>query len=183
MINIIVAMSQNWVIGKNNQLPWKIKEDLIRFKQLTTGNVVVMGRKTYESIGKTLPNRINIVLSRDETFNPKDVIVFNDTEKCITFCKNLKGIDTFIIGGQQIYEQTLKHAQRLYITQIKEKIDGDARFPDFVNSTKDINIFLDWIFTGKAHKCSKSGLEYEFFVGEQIKTPFGQRDYSHLHGN
>ncbi len=183
MINVIVAMSQNRVIGRDNQLPWKIKEDMARFKQLTTGNVVVMGRKTYESIGKALPNRINIVLSKDENFNPKDAIIFNDTEKCIEFCKKLKGIDVFIIGGQQIYEQTLKYAQRLYITQIKEEIEGDAYFPDFLNSNKDIDIFLDWIFTGKKHKCNESGLEYEFLVGELHKTPIEKRDYTHLHGN
>ena len=128
-ITIIAAMTKSRVIGKNNQLPWHIAEDLQNFKKLTAGNTVIMGRKTYESIGRPLPNRNNIVIS---TMMPaRDGVTICKTvpeaiEKAKTFQK-----DIFIVGGATIYEQTLPFADRLVISYIKKDYEGDTYFPNF----------------------------------------------------
>ena len=105
MIKLIVAMDPNQLIGKNNQLPWNIKEDLAHFKQTTIGHAVVMGRKTYESIGKALPNRVNYVLTRDPDFKAKEssVIIVKDYLELIKKYKNSQDI-LFVIGGEQVYQ-------------------------------------------------------------------------------
>ncbi len=129
MINIIVAMAPNRVIGKNNKLPWHIPDDLKNFKRLTTGNTVIMGRKTYESIGRPLPNRKNIVIS---TSMP--------TTDVVTVCKSLQegimeaklfGKDVFIIGGASLYEQIIPLADKMFISYVKRDYDGDVYFPEF----------------------------------------------------
>jgi len=130
MINIIVATSENNVIGKGNDIPWYIPEDLEHFKKLTTGNTVIMGRKTYESLPKEyrpLPNRINIVITRDKTYQAKGCLVVNSLEDAITKADNDREI--FIIGGGQIYREGLKFADRIYLTKIHKNISGDTYFP------------------------------------------------------
>lgn len=136
MINIIVAVSKNGVIGKENQLPWYLPEDLKHFKQLTTGNVVVMGRKTHESIGKSLPNRLNVILSRDSRWsNPlgDNCVVCYSVEEVL---ERFKYRDLFIIGGSEIYKQFLPHANKIFLTSIEKDFDGDAYFP---------NLQEDWV--------------------------------------
>jgi len=123
-LKIIVAMAQNRVIGKDNKMPWHIPEDLAHFKRITTGHTVIMGRKTYLSIGKALPKRKNIVLSRDASFQVKDATVYHSLAEAIA-----DEPDAFIIGGAAIYEQALPLANELYITHIEAEIDGDSRFP------------------------------------------------------
>ena len=130
MINIIVATSENNVIGKGNDIPWYIPKDLEHFKKLTTGNTVIMGRKTYESLPKEyrpLPNRINIVITRDKSYQAKGYLVVNSLEDALRKADNDREI--FIIGGGQIYREGLKFAERIYLTKIHKNISGDTYFP------------------------------------------------------
>jgi len=125
MISIIVAYDKNKAIGKDNKLCWKQSADLKRFKELTTSKTVVMGRKTFESIGRPLPNRRNIVLTRQD-INIDGVEVINSIEDI----KNIEG-DIFIIGGGEIYKSCLILADRIFATEIDCEIEADTWFPDF----------------------------------------------------
>lgn len=125
---VIAAMSKNRVIGKDNKLPWDLPEDLKRFKELTLNKTVIMGRKTFDSIGKPLPNRDNIVLSRSN-INIDGVQVAASIEKALEFANPDK--DVFIIGGQNIYEQTMELVDYIYLTVVNSTIEGDAYFPEF----------------------------------------------------
>ena len=128
MVNIIAAISNNGVIGKDNKLPWHLPADLKHFKELTTGHTVVMGRKTFESIGKPLPSRTNVVLTRDRSFKHDGVLVTHD----FSAIHKIKG-EVFIIGGSAIYELFINEADRLYITRIHATIHGDTHFPYIPN--------------------------------------------------
>ncbi|EPJ47092.1 MAG: dihydrofolate reductase [Osedax symbiont Rs1] len=131
---IIVAQSTNRVIGINNTLPWKLPKDLQYFKQVTTGKPIIMGRKTYQSIGRPLPNRSNIVITRDASYSPAGVQVVNSLDAAIEFAKAVcdkdGGSEVMVIGGAQIYQQALPMADTLYITEVNAVIEGDAFFPD-----------------------------------------------------
>lgn len=134
MISLIVAMAQNRVIGVNNDLPWHIPADLKRFKTLTVGKPVIMGRKTFESIsarlGKPLPDRPNIVISRSG-FHKDDVESYDDLNTAIEETEQkYPDQEIMIIGGAQIFEQSLPAADRLYLTVIEKNYDGDAWFPE-----------------------------------------------------
>jgi len=125
---IIAAVSENHVIGFNNKLPWNIPEDLARFKELTSGHTVIMGRKTYESMGKPLPDRHNIVLSNSLKSN--EVKVASDMEAA--FWGVPKGEEeVFIIGGQRVYEEAIKFADSMYLTIVAGEYVGDTYFPNF----------------------------------------------------
>jgi dihydrofolate reductase len=126
MINIIVATSKNRVIGNNNSLIWKLPADLKRFKQITTGSTVVMGRKTYESIGKPLPNRRNIIITRDTNYLVDNCEIVNSLEEALMLCNN----DCFIIGGGEIYKQSIDIADKIYLTLVQEDFEGDTYFPE-----------------------------------------------------
>lgn len=130
-LNLIVAFDPNKVIGNGNSLPWKIKEDLKLFKELTENNVVIMGRNTFESIGKPLPNRINIVITSK---NISGVYNFTKIEDAINYCDKIN-LDKkiFIIGGKKIYEYCLTNSliDNMYVSKIKKQYDGDVKFPDF----------------------------------------------------
>lgn len=126
MIKIIAAISKNRVLGDDNKLIWSLPNDLKRFKKLTTNNTVVMGRKTYESIGRPLPNRRNIVITRDENYHDDNIEVVNSIEEALLLCNN----DCFIIGGGQIYQQTLDLADKIYLTVVDEEFEGDTFFPE-----------------------------------------------------
>ena len=126
MIKIIAAMSKNRVIGNSNSLIWSLPTDLKRFKQLTTGHTVIMGRKTYESIGKPLPNRRNIIITRDENYQVSGCEIANSLEEALLLCRE----DAFIIGGGEIYKQSLPIADKIYLTLIHEDFQGDTSFPE-----------------------------------------------------
>jgi len=126
MIRIIAAMSKNRVIGDSNALIWHLPEDLKRFRQLTTGNVIVMGRKTYESIGKPLPNRRNIIITRDLDYSAEGCEVVSSLEEALL----LSNSDCFIIGGGEIYRQAIDIADRIYLTLIDKEFEGDTSFPE-----------------------------------------------------
>ena len=126
----IAAMSLNRVIGTGNKIPWHLPEDFKWFKKMTTGQVIVMGRKTYESIGKPLPNRTTIVLSRSP-LSISGVKVIADLKQLNSLEPELTNREIFICGGAQLYEQALPLCSDLYLTLVKRTIDGDTFFPPF----------------------------------------------------
>lgn len=129
MLSIIVAKSKNNAIGKDNKLPWKITDDLKRFKMLTTGHTIIMGRKTFESLGIILPNRFHVVLTRDENYKieNENVKVINDISEIDVYTRDNN--ESFVIGGAQIYATLISKCQKLYITQIDKDFLGDSYFP------------------------------------------------------
>ena len=119
-------MSKNRVIGNNNELIWKLSSDLKRFKELTTGYAVVMGRKTYESIGKPLPNRRNIIITRNLEYEVNGCEIVSSLEEALLLTNN----DCFIIGGGEIYKQSLEIADKIYLTLVHKDFEGDTTFPE-----------------------------------------------------
>jgi len=128
-LSIIVAMAKNRTIGVDNTLPWRCPEDLKHFKALTMGHHMIMGRKTYDSIGKPLPGRTTVVVTRDRSLKIEGCIVAHSLQDAITACAN--DAETFIVGGAEIYSQSLELADTLYITEIQQDVEGDAHFPAF----------------------------------------------------
>lgn len=145
LLSIIAAYAKDKtgarVIGLNNELPWHFPHDLERFKECTLENAIIMGRKTFESIGRVLPRRDNIILTRQEGYKVPGATVFTDLEEALQFAST-RNSEAFIIGGQGLYEQTLDRADRLYLTSFKiEDIQGDAFFPPFqLNKYKMIHM-------------------------------------------
>ncbi len=135
ILSIIAAYAKNKdgarVIGKDNSMPWHFPHDLERFKEYTQGNGIIMGRKTHESIGSVLPGRDNIIITRQSDYTVPGAVVYTDLDEAIQFA-SLKHNEAFIIGGQQLYEQTLDRADRLYLTSFEiNNIEGDAYFPSY----------------------------------------------------
>ncbi len=159
-ISIIVAVAKNNVIGYKNRLPWHIPEDLERFKKITTGHCILMGQKTYESIGRPLPNRKNIVLSDNMQFNPKGCITANSIDDAIKIAHNSKEKELMVIGGASVYLQLLPLTNRIYLTRIDKKIKGDTYFPVISNKK--------WQVIKRRHqKDNKSKYIYEFQILER----------------
>ena len=135
MIGLIVARSQNNVIGKNGRIPWKIEGEQKQFKELTTGNVVVMGRKSYEEIGRPLPNRKTIVVSKSKKFEGENLWTAGSVKEAIELAaieKGLAGKSIFIAGGYGIYKEALPYVDVMYITEVQTVVsDGDTFFPEF----------------------------------------------------
>ena len=130
-IILIVAKAKNNVIGKDNQLIWKLSSDLKRFKNLTSGHYILMGRKTYESLGKPLPNRTHIVITRNSDFEvPKGHYTFASVEGAFINCNKMGVDELYIIGGGQIYAETINLADRLEITEVDALLEGDTFFPE-----------------------------------------------------
>ena len=127
IISLIVAKSKNNVIGKNNQLPWHLPADLKHFKDVTMGKPIIMGRKTFESIGKPLPGRRNIIITHNKNYTAEGCDVFHSIGDAFNAVKN--ETEVMIIGGANLYAQTIECASRLYLTEVDVEIDGDAFFP------------------------------------------------------
>jgi len=130
-ISIIAALGENRVIGKDGKIPWHIREDFKRFKRITTGHVVVVGQRTFESIGKPLPERTSIVVSNDQNFIAPGCVVCHSFEEAIRKAKELEPKEVFIIGGGQIYKQAINLADKLYLTLVEGDFAGDTFFPDY----------------------------------------------------
>lgn len=145
-------MSSNRVIGVNNTLPWHLSEDLKHFKSLTTGHTIIMGRKTYESIGRPLPNRRNIVISRNMEASYEGAEVVHSIENAFSISRNDN--EVFVIGGSNIYQQALSLVDHLYITEIKKSFSGDAYFPEI---NKQI-----WVESSREDHITNDGLEFSF---------------------
>ncbi|PLS03515.1 dihydrofolate reductase [Neobacillus cucumis] len=157
MISFIVAMDQNGAIGKDNQLPWHLPEDLKFFKRVTMGHPIAMGRKTHESIGRVLPGRENIVITRQAGYQCEECTIFYSIDEFVTNSQN-KNDEIFVIGGAEIFQETFPFADRLYITYIEETFDGDTFFPHFNQD--------DWVLTSieKGIKDEKNPYDYEFRI-------------------
>lgn len=130
LISIIAAVAENNVIGKKNALPWYLPADLKHFKDTTMGHCIIMGQTTHESIGKALPGRTNIVLTFDENYKSEGCIVVTSIEEALRVASAKGEGEAFIIGGASIYKQFMTLANKLYITSVHEKIDGDVVFPE-----------------------------------------------------
>jgi dihydrofolate reductase len=127
-ISLIVAMATNRIIGINKQMPWHLSADLKKFKKTTIGSPILMGRKTHESIGKALPGRKNLVISRNSSYQAEGCYVFNDIQQAIRHCKNTQ--ELFVIGGASFYKSMLPHADFIYLTEIHQAFTGDTSFPE-----------------------------------------------------
>lgn len=133
-IALIAAMARNRVIGHHNALPWRLPADMRRFRELTTGHPLLMGRRTFESLGRPLPQRTNIVMTSDRTYAPAGCLVAHSLEQAVAMAAVHAAphkSEIFIIGGENLYAQTLLSADRLYLTQVDALIEGDAWFPEF----------------------------------------------------
>lgn len=124
--SIYVAISQNGVIGKEGDLPWRLPSDLARFKRVTMGHPIIMGRKTHESIGWPLPGRMNIVITRNKKYKAEGCVIVNSLEEALE--KTGTNDEIFIIGGSTIYQQALALADKIYLTRVKANVDGDTFF-------------------------------------------------------
>ncbi|MDG4656347.1 dihydrofolate reductase [Ectobacillus antri] len=128
MISLIAAMDRNRLIGTNNELPWRLPADLAYFKRVTMGHPVIMGRKTYESIGRPLPGRENIIVTRNPAYKAEGCVVVHSLDELLTrFASSDK--EAFVIGGAELYKEALSVGNRLYITHIEDEFSGDAWFP------------------------------------------------------
>lgn len=139
-INIIASVSKNGIIGKDNDMPWKQSDDLKRFKDLTIGHIVIMGKRTFQSIGSPLVGRVNIILTNDKKFNVFGCYVSSSIENALELAYEIidEGLynvkdDIFVIGGGQIYKQLINISNKLYITRIDCEIEGDTYFPEIKN--------------------------------------------------
>lgn len=129
VLSMIVAHAHNRVIGKDNDMPWHLPADLAYFKKTTLGKPIIMGRKTFESIGRALPGRKNIVISRDHTYQAEGVEIVHSVEQALALVEDVE--EVMVIGGGAIYQHCLPAAQRLYITHIDADIAGDTKFPAY----------------------------------------------------
>ena len=131
VISIIAAIAKNRVIGKDNKLPWNLPADLQHFKELTLGKPIIMGQKTFESIGRALPGRTNIVLTRDKNFKPDGCIAVYSIDESLKAAGECDCQEVMVIGGAIVFEQFLSLTNRMYLTLIDEDFEGDAFFPEF----------------------------------------------------
>lgn len=162
MISLIVAVARNRVIGDGNRLIWHISEDLKHFKTITSGHPVIMGRKTYESLGRPLPNRTNVVISRQKNYQAEGCIVVHSLIEALLLFPAAE--EVFILGGAQIYAQALPLADRFYLTEVDADYSGDTYFPEWDRS--------EWRLT-----------EHESFPhGEKFPHPFTFLRYDRIRG-
>jgi dihydrofolate reductase len=162
-LSLIVAMSKNRVIGRGGQLPWHLAADLRRFKQLTMGHHLIMGRKTWESIGRPLPGRTSVVISRQSTYQAPGARVVPDLPSA---CQAAAGDDqAFIIGGGLLYQEALAIVDRIYLTRVHARVDGDTYFPEWREE--------DWRLVEQSPRQpadQKNDHDYSFLVYERMKA-------------
>lgn len=161
MISLIVAMDQHRLIGKDNQLPWHIPQDLAYFKKVTMNHKIIMGRKTFESIGRPLPGRENIILTRDKTYTQEGCTILHSIDEIIGMSTH-SDEELFVIGGAEIFKEILPVSDRLYITKIDHVFEGDTYFPN-INETEWKKVSVE-----KGIKDEKNPYDYQFVVYEKI---------------
>jgi len=165
---IIVAAAENGVIGRNNGLPWHLPQDLRYFKQVTMGKPIVMGRKTFESIGRPLPGRSNIVISRNITFSAAGVRIVATLDEAISLADDIAQTDgaaeVVVIGGAEIYRLAMPRAQRLYLTEVHAIVEGDAMLPPIH--------WPDWREVSRERHAASAGnpFDYSFVVYERVSA-------------
>lgn len=158
-ISMIAAIaSGNRALGKNNELIYKISEDLQRFKKITSGHIVIMGRKTFESIGKALPNRINIVITHDPNFSTENIVVAHSLDEALRLAELKEEKEVFIIGGGIVYKEAIGKADKLYLTIVEGSPDADTFFPDYSEFKK--------VVFEETHE--SDGLKYKFLTLERV---------------
>jgi dihydrofolate reductase len=158
MISLLVAHDPDRVIGKDNELPWHIPEDLAYFKKMSMGKAMVMGRKTFDSIGRPLPGRLNIIVTRNRAYTAEGAIVVHDLQEAIAKAQEFSD-EVMIIGGAEIFQTTMEIANRLYITYIQKKFEGDTFFPSYGSEWKLTSSSEDHI--------TEDGIPYTFLVYER----------------
>ena len=162
MLSLIVAKAKNNIIGKDNQLIWHLPEDLKRFKQITTGHTIIMGRKTFESLGRVLPNRHHVILCNDANMEIDDenVEILEDISLLDKYIKDEK--EHFVIGGATMYRLLMPYCTKMYITEINQNFDGDVSFPEIKKE--------EWKVTKreKGLKDEKNPFDYEYVTYERI---------------
>jgi len=156
MLSIIVAKASNNIIGKNNSLIWHLPEDLKRFKELTTGHTIIMGRRTFESLGRVLPNRKHVILCNDMQMDVEDerIEILDDISKLDKYINSEE--ENFVIGGATIYRLLMPYANKMYITEIDQEFDGDVSFPEINKEEWDI------VETQKGLKDEKNPFDYNY---------------------
>jgi dihydrofolate reductase len=160
-LSLIVAMTDERVIGRDNQLPWHLSDDLKRFKKITMGHPIIMGRKTFESIGKPLPGRQNIVVTNNKTYAAAGVTVAHDLCQALAACEQDKN-ERFVIGGAGLFQAALPMADKLYLTLIHHPFKGDVFFPE-------INLNKDFRVTEKtSHQNDSPAFAYDFISAQRI---------------
>lgn len=157
---LIVALAANRVIGKNNALPWHLPQDLQRFKALTMGHPVVMGRKTHESIGRPLPGRRNLVITRNRDYRAPGCDVVHSLDEAIAACRGAREI--FIIGGAELYRESLARAHCLELTEIRAEFEGDAMFPEFSRA--------QWRETAREIHHNEAGIPFRYDFARYERT-------------
>ncbi len=159
-ISIIVAVAKNNVIGINNALPWHLPEDLKRFRALTTGHHIVMGRKTYESLGRLLPNRTTVIVTRNPYYTIEGALIAHTLQEAIKLCQEDE--EVFLIGGAELYKDALNVADKLYITEVNLVPNGDAFFPEFDKSC--------WEILSNEQKISDNNIIYKNIIYQRTLT-------------
>ena len=154
MITIIAAVSENNALGKDNKLVWHLPNDFKRFKELTTGHYIIMGRKTFESFPKPLPNRTHIIVTRQKYYSPEGCIVVNSIEEAIAKCPKKEEI--FIIGGGEIYKQSLPYSDKIQLTRVHGNLEADTHFPEI-----NLNIWK-LVFEESHKKDDKHNFDFTF---------------------
>jgi dihydrofolate reductase len=158
-VSILVAVAENGAIGKNNSLIWKLSDDLKLFKKRTSGHSVIMGRKTYDSIGRPLPNRRNIVISTNKTLTIEGCEVVSSLENALILLHREE--EVFIIGGEKIYNLAMGVANKIYLTQVKTRLEGDVFF--------NYQPFMNWRLLSKTSYLASDKNQYPFEVLELVK--------------
>lgn len=160
MISLIVAMTENNVIGRGGDMPWRLSNDLRRFKKITMGHYMLMGRKTFDSIGRALPGRTTVVISRSVTYDDPNIRVARSLEQAIALAK--EDDEIFVTGGAQIYAMALPLANRLYLTRIHTELDGDTFFPTIE--------WKEWKLTDEQRNSAdaKNDYDHSFLTYERI---------------
>ena len=153
-LSLIVAVANNNVIGVNNTLPWHLPEDLKRFRALTTGHHIIMGRKTYESLGRLLPGRTTVIVTRNKDYKIEGALIAHSLESAVDICKD--DDEVFLIGGAELYQHGLELADKLYITEVDLNVEGDAFFPQL-----DLDL---WLETSREALTSAQGLPFSYIT-------------------
>ncbi|MDF2958422.1 MAG: dihydrofolate reductase [Paenibacillus sp.] len=162
-ISMIYAMDEQRGIGIDNKIPWRLPEDMAFFRRTTSGHTVLMGRKTYESIGKPLPKRRNVILTRDSRFTAEGCEVVHSVEAALEQFRNEADEELFVIGGAEIYGLFMPHADRLYVTEIAHRFEADAFMPEIDASEWKVSSRV------KGIKDDKNPYDYEFVTYERIR--------------
>lgn len=157
-VSIIASVGRNFELGKNNDLIWHFKQDMKFFKETTLGHTVIMGRKTFESLPKALPNRLNVVITSDSSYSAENIVVVSSVEQALKYCDNE---EAFVIGGGMIYKEFLPFADKLYLTEIEDSLENaDTYFPSF-----DKNEYKRTVVKSN----DENGIAFSHIIYEKIK--------------